>query len=70
LQGEVNWHLNLSERNVKNGAGGYEAALEVAREYKEMFGDDFYLEMMRHGIGDQLLLMSRYLKSQKSWISR
>ncbi len=53
LQGEVNWHLNLSERNVKFGAQGYERAKEVALEYKEIFGDDFYLELMRHGIGDQ-----------------
>ena len=54
LQGEVNWHMNLSERNVKFGAGGYEEAKRVALEYKEIFGDDFYLELMRHGIGDQL----------------
>ncbi len=54
LQGEVNWHLNLSERNLKAGAKGYEGAKKVALEYKEIFGDDFYLEIMRHGIGDQL----------------
>jgi DNA polymerase-3 subunit alpha len=54
LQGEVNWHLNLAnERNVKNGAKGYERAKEVALEYRDIFGDDFYLEIMRHGIGDQ-----------------
>jgi len=53
LQGEVNWHLNLSERNLKFGAKGYEKAKEVALRYKEAFGDDFYLELMRHGIGDQ-----------------
>jgi len=53
LQGEVNWHLNKSERNVKNGALGYEEAKKVALKYKELFGDDFYLELMRHGIGDQ-----------------
>ncbi|RUM44188.1 MAG: DNA polymerase III subunit alpha [Hydrogenimonas sp.] len=53
LQGEVNWHMNLSERNVKFGAQGYERAKEVALEYQEIFGDDFYLELMRHGIGDQ-----------------
>ncbi len=53
LQGEVNWHLNLSERNVKFGAKGYEEAKRVAQRYKELFGDDFYLEIMRHGIGDQ-----------------
>ncbi len=54
LQGEINWHLNTAnERNVRFGAKGYERAKEVALEYKEIFGDDFYLEIMRHGIGDQ-----------------
>jgi DNA polymerase-3 subunit alpha len=54
LQGEVSWHLNLAnERNVKNGAKGYDEAKRVAYEYKEIFGDDFYLEIMRHGIHDQ-----------------
>ena len=54
LQGEVSWHLNLkNERNVKNGAKGYDRAKEVALEYKDIFGDDFYLEIMRHGIPDQ-----------------
>ncbi len=53
LQGEINWNLNLSERNIKFGAQGYEKAKEVALRYKEVFGDDFYLELMRHGIGDQ-----------------
>ncbi len=54
LQGEVNWHLNLnSERNRKFGAKGYERAKEIALEYQEIFGEDFYLEIMRHGIEDQ-----------------
>jgi len=53
LQGEINWNLNLSEKNVKFGAKGYEEARRVALKYKELFGDDFYLELMRHGIGDQ-----------------
>ncbi len=53
LQGEVNWHLNTNERNLKFGAKGYEEAKKVALWYKEIFGDDFYLELMRHGIGDQ-----------------
>ena len=53
LQGEVNWNLNLSERNLKLGAKGYDEAKRVALKYKEVFGDDFYLEIMRHGIGDQ-----------------
>jgi len=53
LQGEVNWQLNLSERNIKFGAKGYDEAKKVALRYQEVFGDDFYLELMRHGIGDQ-----------------
>ncbi len=66
LQGEVNWHLNTnSERNVKNGAKGYERAKEIALEYKEIFGDDFYLEIMRHGIGDQLFIDDLILKISK-----
>ena len=65
LQGEVNWHLNLSERNLKNGALGYEAAKSVALEYKDIFGDDFYLELMRHGIGDQLNIDSQILQIAK-----
>ncbi|RUM70340.1 MAG: DNA polymerase III subunit alpha, partial [Sulfurovum sp.] len=53
LQGEINWNLNLSDKNIKFGAQGYEEAKSVALRYKEVFGDDFYLELMRHGIGDQ-----------------
>ena len=53
LQGEINWQLNLSERNIKFGAKGYDEAKKVALRYQEVFGDDFYLELMRHGIGDQ-----------------
>ncbi len=63
LQGEINWHLNLNnERNVKNGAKGYERAKEIALEYKEIFGDDFYLEIMRHGIADQLYVDNQIIK--------
>ena len=63
LQGEVNWHLNTNNpRNVQNGAKGYEKAKEVALEYKEIFGDDFYLEIMRHGISDQLFIDKQIIK--------
>jgi DNA polymerase-3 subunit alpha len=65
LQGEVNWHLNLSEKNLKYGAKGYERAKEVASEYKEIFGDDFYLEIMRHGIKDQHSIDSQVIKIAK-----
>lgn len=54
LQGEINWHLNSNnEKNIKFGSKGYNAAKEVALWYKNLFKDDFYLEIMRHGIGDQ-----------------
>ncbi len=63
LQGEVNWHLNtVNARNVNNGAKGYEAAKAVALEYREVFGEDFYLEMMRHGIGDQLFIDEQVIR--------
>jgi DNA polymerase III subunit alpha len=66
LQGEVNWHLNIqNERNVKNGAKGYEEAKKIALEYKEIFGDDFYLEIMRHGIGDQHFVDDQILRLSK-----
>ena len=70
LQGEVSWHLNTnSERNVRFGAGGYDEAKRIALEYKAIFGDDFYLELMRHGIGDQLFIDEPLLKlSQETGI--
>ena len=70
LQGEINWHLNTNnERNVRNGAKGYERAKEIALEYKAIFGDDFYLEIMRHGIGDQLFVDDAILRiSQETGI--
>ncbi|BCX79920.1 DNA polymerase III subunit alpha [Campylobacter sp. 19-13652] len=66
LQGEVSWNLNINnERNVRNGAKGYEAAKAVAAEYKEIFGDDFYLEIMRHGISDQRDIDDQLLRIAK-----
>ncbi|MCR8696953.1 MULTISPECIES: DNA polymerase III subunit alpha [Campylobacter] len=65
LAGEVNFHLNLSERNIKRGAGGYEAAKAAALEYKDIFGDDFYLEIMRHGIFDQQRIDSDIIRLSK-----
>ena len=63
LQGEVNWHLNLnSKRNVQFGAKGYERAKEIALEYKDIFGEDFYLEMMRHGIDDQYYIDDQIIR--------
>lgn len=57
LQGEVSWQLNINNpRNVKFGAKGYDVAKEVALEYQDIFGDDFYIEIMRHGIADQAFI--------------
>ncbi len=65
LQGEINWHLNTNEKNLKLGAKGYEKAKEIALEYKEIFGEDFYLEIMRHGINDQLRIDEDILRLSK-----
>ena len=66
LQGEVNWHLNLNnKKNVQFGARGYERAKEIALEYQAIFGEDFYLEIMRHGIGDQLFIDDDILRLGK-----
>lgn len=63
LQGEVNWQLNTNNaRNLQFGAKGYDAAKEVALEYKDIFGEDFYLEIMRHGINDQLFIDEQILR--------
>ncbi|PZT49103.1 DNA polymerase III subunit alpha [Helicobacter valdiviensis] len=55
LNGEVQWHLNLKKDDNK-GRKGYERAKEVALEYQDIFGEDFYLELMRHGIQEQQLI--------------
>ncbi len=66
LQGEVSWHLNTQNpKNKKNGAKGYDEAVRVALEYKEIFGEDFYLEIMRHGIDDQYFIDDMILKIAK-----
>ncbi|KAA3616069.1 MAG: DNA polymerase III subunit alpha [Calditrichaeota bacterium] len=38
------------EVSFKSNALGYEAAREAALEYREIFGDDYYLEVQNHGI--------------------
>ena len=61
LSGEVAWHLNLNpnmndekrKKRIMQGANGYEGAREAALEYQDIFGEDFYLEIMRHGVADQ-----------------
>ncbi|WP_104684922.1 DNA polymerase III subunit alpha [Helicobacter bizzozeronii] len=63
LQGEINWHLNTnSPKNKQYGAKGYDEAKRVAEEYQEIFGDDFYMEIMRHGIADQLFIDEQLIR--------
>lgn len=63
LQGEVSWQLNTNNpRNIKLGAKGFEVAKEVALEYQDIFGDDFYIEIMRHGIADQAFIDEMLIK--------
>lgn len=59
LQGEVNYHLNTI--SPKNSAKGFEHAKKVALEYQDIFGDDFYLEIMRHGILEQRFIDEQIL---------
>lgn len=55
LAGEIARNLNFNEKYLKkNNPQGYEYAKSVIMEFKEMFGDDFYLEIMRHGLYDEL----------------
>lgn len=61
LQGEVNYHLNTIGRK-NTGAKGYDYAKAVALEYKEIFGEDFYLEIMRHGIAEQRFIDEQAIK--------
>ncbi|NPA51248.1 MAG: DNA polymerase III subunit alpha [Epsilonproteobacteria bacterium] len=65
LQGEISWHLNQNERNLKFGAKGYEEAKKIALWYKEVFGDDFYIEIMRHGINDQQRIDKELIRLSK-----
>lgn len=63
LQGEINWHLNTNNaKNKKYGAKGYEEAKRVACEYQEIFQEDFYMEIMRHGIADQLFIDEQLIR--------
>ena len=44
LHGEISYHITHGDR---------EAALRSAREYREIFGEDFYLEIMENGLPEQ-----------------
>ncbi|RDU66738.1 DNA polymerase III subunit alpha [Helicobacter didelphidarum] len=64
LNGEIAWNLNLNpnmenkkrEKKIALGAKGFEGAKEAIYEYQDIFGEDFYIEIMRHGVDDQLYI--------------
>ena len=39
--------------------GDYEAAYETSKYYKDLFGDDFYLEMQNHGLPEDPIIMEQ-----------
>lgn len=46
-------------------SGNYEQAKQVAQEYKEVFGDDFYLEIQDHGIPEEKLVNKQIVQISK-----
>ena len=56
LGGAINWNLYL---------GRYEAAKMAARIFKDIFGEDFYLEIMYHGISGEAKIIPDIQKISK-----
>ena len=56
LGGEVLQHLLADNR---------ELAVETAKKYKEIFGDDYYIELQDHGLDDQKRTNSTLIKIAK-----
>ena len=46
-------------------AGDYAAAKALAAEYKEIFGEDFYIELQNHGIPEELKVIPPLLQIAK-----
>lgn len=45
--------------------GEKEKAVETARRYKELFGEDYYLEIQNHGLVDEMLVAKEFLEMSK-----
>ena len=43
-------------------ADRYQEALELAQQYKDLFGDDYYIEIQRHGIADEEAVMPQLVQ--------
>lgn len=46
-------------------AGDDEGAYNLAREYKEIFGEDYYIELQDHGLEDQKTVLPKLIKLAK-----
>lgn len=57
LAGEISQHL-LDDR--------FDDAVRAAERYRQIFGDDFYLELQDHGILDQKKVMQRMLELSRT----
>lgn len=42
--------------------GDWEGARKLAKEYKDLFGEDYYIELQDHGIADELYVMPKLAK--------
>lgn len=58
LGGEVQKNLLRGEK---------EKAVETALKYKEIFGEDFYLELQYHGVNQQLQVNEMLIELSKEW---
>lgn len=47
-------------KNIESG--NYDGAFEIAKEMKSVFGDDFYIEIQRHGMTDEARINAMLLK--------
>lgn len=55
LAGEVSRNLNVKSAWAhKTNPQGYDYAKNAVLWFKEVFGDDYYIEIMRHGLKDEL----------------
>ena len=42
--------------------GMWEEARKLVRQYKELFGEDYYIELQEHGIADEIYVMPKLIK--------
>lgn len=50
-------------------AGDYEGARDLAAEYKDIFGENFYIELQNHGLEQELRINPQLIQIAGNWIS-